>query len=139
MGHKTSILDGQVVITAKGRTAKVVSAIYAFEAVEPEYEKTMPEVIRGHFVNCIHTFPATVDVEFNLTDRSPAVLYDWQAFWEQCKGSTDYAAVWDAYQENITMTVGNAWFDAVNGANDLEYLAPEVLRKDDKELDPKNA
>lgn len=139
MGYTTTkdILEGQVKITARGRTAKVASAIHAFMAVVPDHDK-LPDMVRGHFLNCAYSIPATEAVEFNLNGHSPPALYAWKEFWDKHAGSTDYAAVWEAYQEYIPITVGNAWFEGTDAANEVDLLAPEPLRKDPKDLDPKN-
>lgn len=133
-----TILDGQVSLSVKGRTANVTAKVSAFEAAVPDLEK-LPRRVLNLFYDCAYAFSATEAVEFNLTSESPPALHAWREFWVTFKDSRDYAAIWEAFAELIPYSIGDLWFEEADSANQVEFLAPIQLQHTEDELEPKNA
>lgn len=80
--------------------------------------------------------PLTVEIEFRLTDKSPAAAKALRSFWQNRNGSV--ANNWTLWCQLLPVQTLTVWLEAYNATRDEDMAAPVELQQGepDKALDP---
>ena len=120
--------DGRVVFTLGSRSLRSLIVREGLENAVPEHATFKAGGQASILFNNLVTFLSdTREIAFpNLNGASADEneLAALREFWSFAQESTDYRAIWERYQERVTLDVHNAWIEAVNRRIDPRLQAP---------------